>query len=85
MRWCCTLAALAALAAAAPAADWPQWLGPNRDGSSPDKTNEATKNITRGVILREWLVLRECEKKWGTRFGRGLAYPASLVPVFGEN
>ena len=22
------------------------------------------------------------EKKWGTRFGRGLAYPASLVPVW---
>lgn len=33
-----TLAALAALtlAAAAPAGDWPQWLGPNRDGSSPE-------------------------------------------------
>ena len=24
------------LTAAAPAADWPQWLGPNRDGTSPE-------------------------------------------------
>src|SRR3954468_154351 len=37
MRWCCTLAALVALTPAASAADWPQWLGPNRDGSSAEK------------------------------------------------
>ncbi len=37
MRWCCTLATLVALSATAPAADWPQWLGPKRDGSSPEK------------------------------------------------
>jgi outer membrane protein assembly factor BamB len=27
---------LLVLTAAAPAADWPQWLGPNRDGTSPE-------------------------------------------------
>src|SRR5262245_709151 len=31
--WC----ALTPLAIAAPAADWPQWLGPNRDGSTSEK------------------------------------------------
>jgi outer membrane protein assembly factor BamB len=37
MPWSRSLAVLLLCAAAAPAADWPQWLGPNRDGSSPEK------------------------------------------------
>jgi outer membrane protein assembly factor BamB len=32
-----TVLCLLACAAAAPAADWPQWLGPKRDGSTPEK------------------------------------------------
>jgi outer membrane protein assembly factor BamB len=34
-----SLLALCLCAAAVPAADWPQWLGPHRDGSSPEKVS----------------------------------------------
>src|SRR5206468_13067377 len=37
MRWSCSWAALILSALSAGAADWPQWLGPNRDNSSPEK------------------------------------------------
>src|SRR5436309_3145766 len=37
MPWLRSLPLLLLLGASAPAADWPQWLGPNRDGSSPEK------------------------------------------------
>jgi outer membrane protein assembly factor BamB len=37
MRWLHTLPVLLALNAPAPAGDWPQWLGPRRDGSSSEK------------------------------------------------
>ena len=36
MPWRRSLLALAFCVASAPAADWPQWLGPNRDCSSPE-------------------------------------------------
>jgi outer membrane protein assembly factor BamB len=35
--WSRSLLALALCATAAAAGDWPQWLGPNRDGASPEK------------------------------------------------
>lgn len=37
MTWMRSLLGLAVLAAPAVAADWPQWLGPKRDGSSTEK------------------------------------------------
>jgi outer membrane protein assembly factor BamB len=37
MRWFRTLAVLLLAAPALGAADWPQWLGPKRDGSTPEK------------------------------------------------
>ncbi len=37
MPWVRSLAVLLAVAAFAPAADWPQWLGPRRDGSTTEK------------------------------------------------
>jgi outer membrane protein assembly factor BamB len=37
MRWTRYVLLLALLVAPATAADWPQWLGPKRDGSSPEK------------------------------------------------
>lgn len=37
MRLHHALLTLVLLASTAPAADWPQWLGPRRDGSSPEK------------------------------------------------
>ncbi len=36
MHWNRSLLALLLVATAAPAADWPNWLGPNRNGSSPE-------------------------------------------------
>jgi outer membrane protein assembly factor BamB len=36
MRWLRPLALLTLCVAPAAAGDWPQWLGPNRDGSSPE-------------------------------------------------
>ena len=36
MPWRRSLLLMAFCVASAPAADWPQWLGPNRDGSSPE-------------------------------------------------
>src|SRR5437667_308153 len=35
-RLLCSLTGLLLLAASALAADWPHWLGPNRNGSSPE-------------------------------------------------
>ncbi len=40
-----SLAVLALAAALAPAADWPQWLGPNRDGSSAEKVVPWKKDL----------------------------------------
>src|SRR5262249_54888488 len=37
MPWLRSLAVVVMTAAMAPAADWPQWLGPDRDGSSKEK------------------------------------------------
>lgn len=37
MLWLRTLVVLLLCAPLAPAEDWPHWLGPNRDGSSPEK------------------------------------------------
>ncbi len=37
MPWLRSLLTLLLCTLAAPAADWPQWLGPRRDGSSPEK------------------------------------------------
>jgi outer membrane protein assembly factor BamB len=37
MSWLRTVVVLLACTAAARAGDWPQWLGPRRDGSSPEK------------------------------------------------
>src|SRR5947209_10702333 len=37
MPWSRSAVALLVCTAAAAAGDWPQWLGPNRDGSSPEK------------------------------------------------
>lgn len=48
MAWLRTCLALAITATAARAGDWPQWLGPNRDGSSAEKVapwKEAPKRL----------------------------------------
>jgi outer membrane protein assembly factor BamB len=37
MRWIYPLTMMIVIATEASAADWPQWLGPNRDNSSPEK------------------------------------------------
>ena len=37
MRWICSWAMLMFFSLPVWAADWPQWLGPNRDNSSPEK------------------------------------------------
>ena len=37
MNWLRSLAMLILIGAPALAGDWPQWLGPNRDGTSPEK------------------------------------------------
>jgi outer membrane protein assembly factor BamB len=49
MRWHAVLVVLM-WASVARAGDWPQWLGPNRDGSSPEKVSpwkEAPKEVWR--------------------------------------
>jgi outer membrane protein assembly factor BamB len=43
------LAFAAVTAPAAPAADWPQWLGPNRDGTSPE-----TVSVWGGPLKELW-------------------------------
>jgi outer membrane protein assembly factor BamB len=49
----CSLFVLLAAVALAPAADWPQWLGPTRDGASPEKVapwKEAPKVVWRQPV-----------------------------------
>lgn len=55
---------LALIAAAASAADWPQYLGPNRDSSSPETG-----------ILRSWPA-EGPKVLWSTLVGRGYGGPA---------
>ncbi len=53
MPWFRSLAALALWAAVASAADWPQWLGPDRDGASPEVVapwKEAPKVVWRQPV-----------------------------------
>jgi hypothetical protein len=53
MRWFSTLAGLLLLSALAAAADWPQWLGPTRDGVSTEKVapwKEAPKVLWRQPV-----------------------------------
>jgi outer membrane protein assembly factor BamB len=53
MPWLCSTVALVLCAAFVPAADWPQWLGPHRDGVSPEKVapwNEAPKVLWRQPV-----------------------------------
>jgi outer membrane protein assembly factor BamB len=53
MRWFRTLLVLAFAASVAPAGDWPQWLGPRRDGASAEKVaawKEAPKAVWRADV-----------------------------------
>jgi outer membrane protein assembly factor BamB len=45
MPWVRSLVALALCCGVAPAGDWPQWLGPNRDGVSPEKVAPWNKDL----------------------------------------
>ncbi len=51
MRSVLALAVTVALAAVAPAADWPHWLGPNRNGSSPETGLRTTWPSTGPKVL----------------------------------
>src|SRR5881396_1908934 len=53
MRLLPVIAALLLAAGPARAGDWPQWLGPNRDGSSPEIVpawNDAPKVVWRAPV-----------------------------------
>jgi outer membrane protein assembly factor BamB len=53
MPWLRSLIALLVCSVVAVAGDWPQWLGPNRDGSSPEKVSpwkEAPKVLWRKPV-----------------------------------
>jgi len=53
MPWLRSLVALLVCSVVAVAGDWPQWLGPNRDGSSPEKVSpwkEAPKVLWRKPV-----------------------------------
>ena len=53
MPWLRSLAALLLCSAVATAGDWPQWLGPHRDGSSPEKVaawKQAPKVLWRKAV-----------------------------------
>lgn len=52
-RALCALAIALAIASPAPAADWPHWLGPNRNGSSPETGLLTTWPSTGPKILWE--------------------------------
>jgi outer membrane protein assembly factor BamB len=45
MKWLRALCLLVMVALPALAADWPQWLGPRRDGSSPEKVKPWTGDL----------------------------------------
>lgn len=51
--WFRTIVALVIVAPALPAADWPQWLGPKRDGSTSEKVSPWKENDGPRVLWRE--------------------------------
>jgi outer membrane protein assembly factor BamB len=53
MTWSRTVVALLVCAATAWAGDWPQWLGPRRDGGSPDKVAPWTDKGGPKVLWRQ--------------------------------
>jgi outer membrane protein assembly factor BamB len=62
MSWPRTLVLLPALCAAAGAADWPQWLGPKRDGGSTEK-------------VAAWKKGEEPKAVWSKSVGEGYSAP----------
>src|SRR5438552_5675865 len=48
-----SLCVLIVLAGCVQGADWPQWLGPKRDGSTPEKVAPWTENEPPKVLWRE--------------------------------
>jgi outer membrane protein assembly factor BamB len=62
MAWFRAMALLFVCAAASSAADWPQWLGPKRDGSTPEKVGA-------------WKDKDELKVLWKQPVGNGYASP----------
>src|SRR4051794_7340108 len=60
MTWLRVCVALAFLATSARAGDWPQWLGPNRDGASSE-------------TVAPWK--EPPQRLWGVRVGQGHSSP----------
>jgi outer membrane protein assembly factor BamB len=62
MSWLRTSLLLLACVTAAPAADWPQWLGPKRDGNTPEKVSPWKEKEAPPVL-------------WRTAVGNGYSSP----------
>ena len=76
MNWIRTLALVVVLSVPVLAGDWPQWLGPHRDGSTPEKI-KPWKDALKVVWRKELTIERGRVRLDGRLHGRIKVQPIS--------